>query len=137
MRTLFRTAIVGLVGVAIAETAFAQMPAKQALDLSADVRWFGSSCHPYTVRWDELRRFMDRSGLIDVFAPDAPQRDELDYHDKILDTKKEYFGQKTFCQTMFDKYRSTGLVRMKSLDEIKRFDDLKPDYGPAPNILKP
>lgn len=80
---------------------------------------------------------MDRAGLIDPFGPDAPQRDELDYHDKVLDAKKDYFGQKAFCLTMFDKYRPTGLVRLKTPDEIRHFDDLKPDYGPAPNILKP
>lgn len=104
-------------------SASAQMPQSEALRLASDIRWIGGNCPALRVDYPATQRFMDRSGLINPFNPDGPLQPYLIQHDRQLDDGLKAVGAETMCQSLLDKYRSTGLLNIKSakdLDELNR-----------------
>ena len=118
--------------VLVAGPARAQMPQSDALRLASDVRWVGGNCPALQVDYHATQRFMDRSGLINVFSPDGPMQPYLVQHDRQLNDGLKAVGQETMCQSLLDKYRSTGLLIIRSAPELDDLNRMRSSNGGGP-----
>lgn len=107
----------------------AQMPQSDALRLVGDIRWVGGNCPALRVDYAATQRFMDRSGLINAFSPDGPTQPYLVQHDRQLDEGLKAVGTETMCQSLLDKYRSTGLLIIRSAAELDDLNRMRTSNG--------
>lgn len=130
-----RYALIALtLGSALSVTgaARAQMPQSDALRLASDIRWAGGNCPALRVDYAATQRFMDRSGLMNAFNPDGPLQPYLLKHDRQLDDGLRAVGTETMCQSLLDKYRSTGLLVIRSAPEIDDLNKMRSSSGGDP-----
>ena len=118
--------------LSMARPARAQMPQSDALRLASDIRWAGGNCPALRVDYAATQRFMDRSGLINAFNPDGPMQPYLVQHDRQLDDGLKAVGPETMCQSLLDKYRSTGLLIIRSATELDDLNRMRASNGGAP-----
>ncbi len=112
--------------------AWAQMPQSDALRLASDVRWVGGNCPALRVDYPATQRFMDRSGLMNAFSPDGPLQPYLVQHDRQLDEGLKAVGSEPICQSLLDKYRSTGLLIIRTAPEIEDLNRMRASNGGVP-----
>lgn len=131
MHALLRTAIVGLVGLAPV-TSFGQTSKQQALKVGSDLRWVNANCYAAKIDYSATVRMMEDAGLKDPFDPNGPFQSYLESHDKFLDDGAKSAGLQLMCQSLLDRYRSTGFVAPRSKEDLASVNRIRSSEGVQP-----